>query len=74
VQSSSSSLRSLIHGPLSAVRGAVDAVRYAQAFVTHAPRTQAGVNADDDERELILVEELGTSAKQVVPELPVSRA
>jgi hypothetical protein len=65
---------SLFHGPLSAVRGALDAVKYAQAFVTHAPRRHAGLTADDDERDLILEEELGASAAQVVPEQPVSPA
>ncbi len=53
-----SSLKTLFRGPLSAVRGAVDTVKYAQAFVTHAPSDQAGLRADDDERELILEEEL----------------
>jgi hypothetical protein len=51
-------LVALIHGPVSAVRGAVDTVRYAQAFVSRAPSDQAGLRADDDERELILDEEL----------------
>jgi hypothetical protein len=68
-------MHTLIRGPLSAVRGAVDAVRYAQAFVTHAPSAQAGVRADDDERDLILEEEeLSTSAARVVPELPAGQA
>jgi hypothetical protein len=51
------SLNGLIHGPLSAVRGAVDTVRYASAFVTHAASDSAGLRADDDERALILDEE-----------------
>jgi hypothetical protein len=50
-------LNTLIHGPLSAVRGAVDTVRYASAFVTHAASDQAGLRADDEERALILDEE-----------------
>jgi hypothetical protein len=52
------SLSTLLDVPLSAVRGAFDAVKYAQAFVTHAPSEQAGLSADDDERELIFEEEL----------------
>jgi hypothetical protein len=70
----SSTLSTLWHGPLSAVRGAMDTVKYAQAFVSHAPRDQAGLRADDDERDLILEEELGTSEARVVPELPADRA
>jgi hypothetical protein len=59
----------LIRGPLSAMRGAVDTLKYAQAFVSHAPSAQAGLRADDDERELILEEELGaTETTRVVPE------
>ena len=46
---------------------------YAQAFITHAPRGQAGLTADDDERDLILQEELGVSEAHVVPEQPVGR-
>ncbi len=53
-----SSLSSLLDAPLSAVLGAVDALKYAQAFVAHAPNQQAGLRADDDERELIFDEEL----------------
>ena len=54
----SSSLSTLLHGPLSAVRGAVETVKYARPFVTHAPGDRVGLCADDDERELILEEEL----------------
>jgi hypothetical protein len=57
-----SALKSLLDGPLSAVRGAVDALRYAQAFVAHARRPQEGLRTDDDERDLILEEELGEDA------------
>jgi hypothetical protein len=59
----------LLHGPLSAFRGAVDTVRYAQAFVTHAPRDHAGLRADDEERELILAEELGELPDTAEPPL-----
>ena len=66
---------SFLHGPLSAVKGALDTVRYAQAFVAHADRLPAGVHADDDERGLILQEEfVQTGEPPVVPELPVPRA
>jgi hypothetical protein len=51
-------LSALLEIPLSVVRGAFDAVKYAQAFVTRAPSEQAGLRADDDERELIFEEEL----------------
>ena len=51
-------LSALLEIPLSVVRGAFDAVKYAQAFVTRAPSEQAGLSADDDERELIFEEEL----------------
>ena len=70
-----SDISTLIRGPLSAVRGAVDTVKYARAFVTHAPSAQAGVCGDDDERDLILEEEeLPTTAAPVVPELPAGQA
>jgi hypothetical protein len=56
-----SPLTALLDGPLSAVKGAVDTVKYAQAFVSHAPRDEVGLRTDDDERELILDEELGAA-------------
>ena len=64
---------SLIEGPLSAVQGAVEAVKYARAFVRHAPCARAGLYADDDERGLILVEELGVKEPTVPAELPPDR-
>ena len=51
-------LSSLLDVPLSAVRGAFDALKYAQAFVSRPSREAAGLSADDDERELIFEEEL----------------
>jgi hypothetical protein len=57
-----SSFSTLLRGPLSAVRGALDTIKYARAFVTHAPSDRAGLCADDDERELILEEELQESS------------
>jgi hypothetical protein len=59
-----SALDILLQGPLSAVRAAMDTVMYAQAFVTHSHRHRARLRTDDDERDLILQEELGTQATQ----------
>ena len=56
-----SALSSLMDAPLSAVRGALDTVRYAQRFVVHTSR-QDVLRNDDDERDLILEEELGDDA------------
>jgi hypothetical protein len=69
-----SSLSILFHGPLSAFRGAVDTVKYARAFVMHTPSAQAGMCADDDERDLILEEEEFPSEARVVPEIPAGQA
>jgi hypothetical protein len=63
-------LGTLIRGPISAVKGAVDTVRYAQAFVSHAEPESTGLCGDDDERGLILEEELGSNQAPVVPEMP----
>ena len=63
-------LGDLLDGPLSAIRGAVDTVRYAQAFVAHPSSAPADPRTDDDERELILEEEFPSEPQ--VPELPVS--
>ena len=65
-------LGTLLKGPLSAVRGAVDTLKYAQAFVTHEPSDTARLRADDNERELILAEEL--SDLEVQPEPPLRLA
>ena len=51
-----------------AVYGAVDTVRYAQAFVAHAHQDHVGLDTNA-ERELILEEELGPR-RAVLPEVP----
>jgi hypothetical protein len=58
----------LLSGPLAAMRGALDTVDYARAFVARGDRTDAGLSADDDERGLIVAEELGASPAKVLPE------
>ena len=67
-------LSALVRGPLSAVRGAVDTVKYARAFVTHCPQDHAGLRADDDERQLILEEELSELPVRPEQQPPIAPA